>query len=218
MPAFTTGFPFNTRVQFTGILKVLLTSPEKREERTIGNRGKLVVYYQVASPENMYESNIIQTEQVIFRNKSYTYAFIHAITTSLKKEAMNFKEIRDGYMGGVGVRKGKDKWNIIIIIILKNKNMLYCQKGQRTASRNSWPIFCLSSLLFHNILFHGIVLVPTEAHVALKHSNSFIKGWGSVVRCVWSTWLPPAFVYSLCVAIEYGHGHCEHLCAQVQIS
>lgn len=42
---------------------------------------------QMVSPENIKTSSIIQTEQVIFRNK---FVYMHIITT--KKKIMNLKE------------------------------------------------------------------------------------------------------------------------------
>ena len=61
------------------------------------------VQCQMVSPKSIHTSNIIKTKQVTFRN-IYVYAFMHTITIS-EKEAMNLKENRELYMGGLGGRK-----------------------------------------------------------------------------------------------------------------
>lgn len=52
--------------------------------------------------ENIHTSNIIQTEQAVFRNicvyNTHTYIYVYVIT--MEKEAMDFKESKEGYIGG----------------------------------------------------------------------------------------------------------------------
>ena len=58
---------------------------------------QLVIQCQKISPENEHASNILQTEQVIC---------IYVTTiNSLKKEAMNLRENKEGYMGGLEAGK-----------------------------------------------------------------------------------------------------------------
>lgn len=50
----------------------------------------------------------------------YTVTYMHTITIS-RKEAMNFKERRKGYIGGLGRRKEMGKCKNIIILEKKKK-------------------------------------------------------------------------------------------------
>lgn len=67
-----------------------------------------VVQYQMVSPENIYASNILQMEQVIFRN-IYVDTYIHVVTIN-GKEVTNLKEGKKALEGG----KEREKCNIII--------------------------------------------------------------------------------------------------------
>lgn len=55
----------------------------------------------MVSPENIRESNIIWTEQVIFRNM-----YVHSYQNTMKKETVNLKK-SGGYMGKLGGKKGR---------------------------------------------------------------------------------------------------------------
>lgn len=62
---------------------------------------------QMVYPENIHRSNIIQTEQVIFRNV-YVYSYTHVhVRISGEKEAMNLKESGEGYLEELGGSKWK---------------------------------------------------------------------------------------------------------------
>lgn len=59
------------------------------------------VYYQTVIPENIYASNIIWTQQVLFKSiYVYTYTCMHVIIAN-EKEAINLKEVRRGIWKGV---------------------------------------------------------------------------------------------------------------------
>lgn len=62
----------------------------------------MVIQYRTFSPENIYTRNIIQINQVVFRNK-YVYEKL------MKKEAMILKESKDVCVGifGRNNRRGK---------------------------------------------------------------------------------------------------------------
>ena len=68
-------------------------------------KSTTIVYLIRNSPNNIHKGKIIQTEQVIFRNK-YVYTFVHTITTN--KNVMNLKENKEAYMAGyIGNKKKK---------------------------------------------------------------------------------------------------------------
>lgn len=59
----------------------------------------------MVSPENIHASNIIQTEQVTFKDM---YVYTHTHQQSIEKEFMNSKESKDEYIGGVkGEKEGR---------------------------------------------------------------------------------------------------------------
>lgn len=59
-------------------------------------------------------TNIIQTEEVIFRNTCvYTHTHMH-VTTINGKGAMNLRENKEGYMGGWW-EKGEERSDAIIL-------------------------------------------------------------------------------------------------------
>lgn len=73
-----------------------------------GTAHQLVMQYEVVSPKNIHMSNIILTEQIIFRNmcvQAYTYTHV----TIIKKGAMSLKENKKEYMGGTAGKNGKRK-------------------------------------------------------------------------------------------------------------
>jgi hypothetical protein len=55
----------------------------------------------VLRPENMHARNIIQMKQVIFSN-IHVHIFIQQ--QLLRREAMNLKANKEGYLGGFGMR------------------------------------------------------------------------------------------------------------------
>lgn len=65
--------------------------------------------------ENIHINGIIWTEQVVFRNICiciyiYTHICIHIyvlVTTINKNEFMNLKDNREGYIEGLGGKRGK---------------------------------------------------------------------------------------------------------------
>lgn len=73
-------------------------------------------WHQMAIPEDIHVSNIIQIELAIFRN-TYVYAniYIHKTTINKKKEAMDLKEDKE-FTGGLRGGKGRKKWYNSIII------------------------------------------------------------------------------------------------------
>lgn len=67
----------------------------------------MVVQCLMVSYENIHASNIIWTQQFIFRNMYvYTSTYMPTIIISIK-EAVNLNESWEGYMGGFGGKKGK---------------------------------------------------------------------------------------------------------------
>lgn len=53
-----------------------------------GRAHRLVSQYQMVSPENVHTGNIIQANQVIFRNIcAYTYTYVYVITINEKLES-----------------------------------------------------------------------------------------------------------------------------------
>lgn len=85
--------------------------------------------YLTVNPEYIYTSNIIQTEQVLYR---YIYMYIYACKNhSWKKEAMNLKGNKEGYMGELGERIGNRENDIIVLKIkntLKKKTKNQCNR------------------------------------------------------------------------------------------
>lgn len=73
-------------------------------------------WHQMAIPEDIHVSNIIQIEQAIFRN-TYVYANIYIFIKQqlIKKEAMDLKEDKE-FTGGLRGGKGRKKWYNAIII------------------------------------------------------------------------------------------------------
>lgn len=58
--------------------------------------------------------DIIQTEQVMFRNTCiYAYTHLHVIT--MKREAINLKGKKERYVGRFGMKKGKEEKYVIVI-------------------------------------------------------------------------------------------------------
>lgn len=62
----------------------------------------------MASPENTYMSNIIQTEQVIIRNVC-VYTYVHVKTTHEERGNEFQREQGEGYVGEFGGRKEKEE-------------------------------------------------------------------------------------------------------------
>jgi hypothetical protein len=54
----------------------------------------------MVSPENIHTSDIIQTEQVIFRN---IYVYTYRCVTTITEKSHEFERARDGLEGEVGV-------------------------------------------------------------------------------------------------------------------
>lgn len=63
-----------------------------------GRAHQMITQYQVLSPENTHTNSVIQTEQV---------AFTHTHTTTMKKEVMNLRGNKKGYIGRFGEKDGK---------------------------------------------------------------------------------------------------------------
>lgn len=105
----------------------------KRLSKTGSRRGALpqgrahqwAVQCQVVSPENTHASNILQTEQVVFRN-TYVYAYTYVNTIAISEKRRHVSEGEQGR--GVytyrrsGERKGRKKCGYIIIS--KNSKMI----------------------------------------------------------------------------------------------
>lgn len=62
--------------------------------------------------------DIIQTEQVMFRNTctyAYTHLYTHLHVITMKREAINVKGKKERYVGRFGVKKGKEEKDVIVI-------------------------------------------------------------------------------------------------------
>lgn len=60
----------------------------------------------MVSSENIYPSNVIQTENITFKDL-YVYIYMHAKT--ILERDYKFKRNKEGYMGVYSQRKGKEE-------------------------------------------------------------------------------------------------------------
>lgn len=87
-----------------------LGNAERGKNHLHGKAHQLVIWYQMASPENMNRSGTTQTKQVVSRN-------IYVIT--INKMSINLKRAKRALWEGLKGGKGRRRWYYIIISKIK---------------------------------------------------------------------------------------------------
>jgi hypothetical protein len=85
-----------TRPQpYTKSYRQLRDAEHRRDSLSQGRTHPLLIQYQMVSPENKHTSNIIQTEEFIFRN-IYMYLHIHICMKQQKGHGFD-RESKEGF-------------------------------------------------------------------------------------------------------------------------